>query len=558
MNYKTSFLLLLCSLNLLYSQRKIFKIPDSLKHKSYSYLDDRIYELRGDSSSASVYLYSYLAKAKRENNWKEILNGYQSILHESPSKLRLIYADSMIYAAKISKQNDLIGSAYLSKGIAYYWKNDIQHALDNFITANQYISQTNDSYLIYKVKYNIANIKVYLGFYDEAISLLSETTAHFKNQDERPYLNSLHLLGLCYNRIGNYGHCTETNNLGIAESERLQKLEMKPYFIHSEGVNHFFENNYHIAIENLKEALKIIGKSTDSGTIAIANFYIGKSFWQLKKYDQAVGFFKNVDSIYNKTGYIDPYLRETYELLIKYYKTKNDLNAQLYSIDQLLKADNYLNESYKYLVTRIHKEYDTSELIHQKDEINAQFMREKQHVTMFIVAVVILFTTSFVLTYKYFRNRRFYKKKFDELMVQLNNDHSNISKNKTNKEPILDISPETAATILRQLEKFEKDRKFLEKDLTLSKIAGMFNSNPKYLSTIISYYREKTFSKYINDLKIDYLISLLKTDKKIRKYSNGALADIAGFSSTQRFAHAFLARTEMPTSFFIEEIKKNN
>jgi len=34
------------------------------------------------------------------------------------------------------------------------------------------------------------------------------------------------------------------------------------------------------------------------------------------------------------------------------------------------------------------------------------------------------------------------------------------------------------------------------------------------------------------------------------------LAEEAGFSSTQRFATAFFTRTGMPTSYFIEELKK--
>ncbi len=70
---------------------------------------------------------------------------------------------------------------------------------------------------MYKVKYNIAIIKYFLGFYDEAISLFTECTDYFKEKNTRAYLNSLHLLGLCHNRIGNYGLCSEINKKGIEE-----------------------------------------------------------------------------------------------------------------------------------------------------------------------------------------------------------------------------------------------------------------------------------------------------------------------------------------------------
>jgi hypothetical protein len=81
-------------------QKIIYLAADSLENKSYGYLDEKIYELRKDSTKASVYLAAYLQKAKREHNWKEVTNAYQNILHQSPDKLRLIYADSMILAAK--------------------------------------------------------------------------------------------------------------------------------------------------------------------------------------------------------------------------------------------------------------------------------------------------------------------------------------------------------------------------------------------------------------------------------------------------------------------------
>ena len=111
--------------------------------------------------------------------------------------------------------------------------------------------------------------------------------------------------------------------------------------------------------------------------------------------------------------------------------------------------------------------------------------------------------------------------------------------------------------ILKQLEKFERDRKFLEKDLTLVKLAASFNSNTTYLSKIIYHVRGKGFVEYINDLKIDYVISLLQNDKKTRKYTNKALADEVGFSSTQRFATAFYSKIGMPTSYFVKNLRDN-
>lgn len=542
---------------LLCGQKVKSKIPDSLQNKSYSYLDERVYEFKKDSSQAAVYMYSYLEKAKNEKNVREIVNAYQNLLHQSPDNLRLVYADSMIYSATKSNDNALIGSAYLSKGIVYYGQKKQNLALDNYIIANNYISTTKDTYLIYKVKYHIALIKYYLGFYDEAISLFKECVNHFKeDENPRPYLNSLHCLGLCYSKIGNYGLSSQTNSLGLSESERLKNKDMEVYFIQSEGINEYFNHNYEIAIKKIKSTLKKIRENKDFANESIGNFYIGKSYWELKKTETALPYFQKVDQDFNTKGYIRPDLREAYELLISYYGNKNDLKQQLYYIDQLLKADHILNETFKYLIGKVHKEYDTKELLSERKKIHEELATQKHYDFIMKIIILLLFLMTSILTYRYFFNRAFYKKKFKELILKMTNEIKIKPKLKTVTFEILDINPDVVEHILQHLEKFETDKKFLEKDISLAKLASAFNSNIKYLSKIITHYKEKGFVEYINDLKIDYLISLLHTNKKIRNYTNQALAEEVGFTSTQRFASAFIARTEMPATYFIEQIKK--
>lgn len=544
--------------HLIIAQKKVFKIPDSLQNKNYNYLEERSYEVTNDSSKAAYYAAIYIKKAKNEQNWKELVNGYQNALHQSNNLLRIVYADSMIYAAKKSKDNTLIGSAHLSKGIVYYGLKQQNNALDNYIIANNYISRTNDNYLIHKVKYNIAQVKSYLGFYDEAISLLKECVEYYKDENPRPYLNSLHSLGLCYNKIGNYGFCTETNKIGISESKRLNITEMTHYFIHSDGINEYFKKNYDVAIKKIESSLTEISQKKDYANVAIGNFYIGKSYWELKKSDTAVSYFKKVDRTFLDKGYIRPDLLEVYELLIAYYKTKDNLKAQLYYIDQLLAAVKTLKETNKYLIGKVHKEYDTKVIVTEKDKMKAELLSQRYNDIIFISIIVVFFAVLLFLTYRHFKNRAVYKQKFNELMVQIKDDDRSKPKLKNDKSEILDINTDAVNNVLKQLDKFERDKKFLEKDVTLVKLAAAFNSNTKYLSKIIAHYKDKGFVDYINALKIDYLITLLHDDKRIRNYTNKALAEEAGFSSTQRFANAFLTKTGMPTSFFIEQLKEGD
>ena len=224
------------------------KILDSLSSKSYEYLSQSTVTYKADSIKSRMYASAWLEKAKSENNDFQLTHAYKAQINIVSKQFRLLYTDSMLTAAKKSKDIELIGSAYMTKGIVHFDRKEQMKALDNYLIADKYIVQTENQYLIYKLKYGIAQTKSYLGFYDEAISLFRACIDYFKEENDRAYLNSLHSLGLCYNRIGNYAWCTVTNQTGIDEGVRLSNLEMQPYFTHSEGVNLCSLKKYNEAI----------------------------------------------------------------------------------------------------------------------------------------------------------------------------------------------------------------------------------------------------------------------------------------------------------------------
>ena len=82
-------------------------------------------------------------------------------------------------------------------------------------------------------------------------------------------------------------------------------------------------------------------------------------------------------------------------------------------------------------------------------------------------------------------------------------------------------------------------------------------TNSKYLSKIINKYKEKTFSNYINDLRIEYAINKLYSDKQFRKYSIEAIADDLGFKSSRSFFGVFQKKTGISPSYFILELERD-
>lgn len=527
---------------------------DSLSQRSFDYLFDNIELHAKNTLLRETYLRAFIDKAKDEKNWDEIVYGYKNYIHYREGEEKVAYADSMVCAALQSGQKKLIGSAYLSRGIAFYGLKRHNEALDNYLTADEFISATDDQYLKSKTTYNIAHLKYYLGFYEEAILLFEKCRVFFRDHNARAYLNTLHSLALCYNMLGDYGTCGSYISLGLKEADRLDNHEMDSYFRHTSGVNNFFLRNYATAIAEIKASLPAIKENKDFGNIAVGHFYIGKSYWGLRKESLGLPHLKDVDRIFREQGYMRPDLRENYELLMRYYKKNDNAKAALFYVDQLLKADSVIKSTQSYLFERMHKEYDTKELMEERKRIQERLDRQERNETFLIVTIFITATVAVIAVVRHRRQRRDWQKKFEELMEQKHTSARN-QKGREAKDQT-DISREALDKLIPQLEKWERDRKFLDTDLSLARLAATFRTNTTYLSGAIAQERGKRFTEYINDLKIDYITAELKQSRKLREYNNGGLAEECGFTSTQRFVNAFKARNGISPTFFVEALKK--
>lgn len=525
-------------------------IPDSLSNKSYPYFRRNFLSAKGDRFKSAAYANAWLAKAQSEQNNTEIINAYKALLHSSDKNKRIIFADSLLAVAKRSSADGEIGSAYLTRGVAYYSVGKQSAALDNYILADEYISKSKDAYLIHKVKYQIAQTKYYLGFYQEAISLLRECLPYFRDENDRAYLNSLHLLSLCYNSTAHYSQCSLLNNEGLELAREVEIPEMIPYFKQSEGVNQYSVGHYNKAIGLLEEAIPSLAQYEDYPNLMVGYFYIGKCHWKLRQEETALPYLIKVDQTFEEQKYIRPDLRGNYEMLIAFYKRKSDLKSQLFYINRLLSVDSLLNTNYKYLSGKIHKDYDTKKLITEKKVIQDSLQKRQLTDTIIISLMAVVIA---VILYRYQANKKQYRKKFEELMAQ----KTPVQKPLTSYlDSGLDLNKEVAEAILKNLEKFERNHKYLERDMTLPKLAALLNTNQKYVTKVIAFYRGKKTIEYISDLKIDFIVEKLKTESRYRNYTNKALGEEAGFGSTQIFTKTFKNRTGMPPTFFIEALKR--
>lgn len=524
---------------------------DSLIQKDYELLYEKIDQTKG-RREVFRYLHAYLEKAKQEENLEEIIEGYKNYIYEVDYEQKIAYADSMLYTAELTRNNEVIGSALLTKGIVFYSGRDYNKALDNYLSANRLIASGDNDYLKYKIQYNIAQVKYYLGYYNEAVSILLMCADYFKEDNSRAYLNCLHSLSLCYTRLGNYPKSADINKLAVTESFRLKDSSMMLYLKHSEGVNDYYRKLYPESLVKLKSTIPELDKQKDFASLAVAYFYIASAYWDMGKREFALPFLLKVDEIFTDTRYIRPDLRKNYEMLIEYYNIQGNLKKELFYTHKLLQADKVLHNNYRYLSSRIHKEYDTTKLRDNNNDITLKLRYEK---TFRISALAVAgLMTPFIcyLLYKNIQLRR-YKRNFENykknILPKASENFSRLQRP--------NIPDALEQDLLKKLANFELRLGFLKKDLKIEKLAISFGTNYKYLSQVINFHKGMSYPDYISDLRINYIVKKLEEDSKLRNYNFGVIAEEAGFGTAQQFTEVFKKKMGMSLNYFLQEMIKN-
>ncbi|MDE1205393.1 helix-turn-helix domain-containing protein [Tenacibaculum sp. LAR 2:5] len=79
-----------------------------------------------------------------------------------------------------------------------------------------------------------------------------------------------------------------------------------------------------------------------------------------------------------------------------------------------------------------------------------------------------------------------------------------------------------------------------------------------YLSKIINHFKKESFSNYLNNLRIEYIVHRLKEDKVLRKFTIRTIADEAGFNNAESFSKAFFKAKGIKPSYFLKELEKRD
>lgn len=565
--YKGFLYLIIFIFSSFFSAQKTFSSEDYIRlRKNYE-------ELPENDERALPYIKTYLKEATREKNYNKIFQGYQdAVFYTRDKEKKLSYADDCVRQMLESHNDELISSAYLERGVIYYFFfKRYQPALNNYLKAYESSKNISDGFLRYRIVYQLGVVKSYLGYYTDASELFKECINYFEpltygnlhpniiHNNKKGYFNSLHQQIICYEKLKHFKLSDSLLAVGLKTLPTSERFDLeKAYFIKEKGISDYRKQKFNDAVSNLSTTLPVFKKYNDVTWFAVSSFYLGKSFEALKNDKSSISYFLKVDSIFQKQNFIIPELRSNYEILINYYNANSNKDAELFYTKQLIKVDNILGNDFQYLSPKIHKEYDTKALLEKRRilETNYNFS--------FLSAMLLLISVGVLLVIIYLK-----RKKEKNILSQykalenriLNQDNTSVIstsnyENQSFKDSKNSIPENVVNDILKKLEEFEQKKKFLKKGLTQQELSKSLGTNTTYLSQIVNEFKGKNFNSYLNELRIKYITTELYHNSKLLDYTIEGLSEKCGMSSRQNFSDIFTEINGVRPAYFLKKRKE--
>lgn len=490
-------------------------------------------------------------------------------LYQNPEDC-ISYSQSLLMSDKDIEHKiilrKIISQAYALQG-NYVQAVNISNQKDEDIT-----DEKSSSFVQLYGDYNLADQYQNLGLYSQSRKIITDILSNqellkSKNVKERAVLGKIYQL--------------QAINLGITRSyeSALQNLDKSDGYLDEKNgenrivkqENAIFRATFLMRLNKLEESKKQLDdgiKDIDrhGGSVFLSAFAyetMARYFFLKEDYNTAIIYLEKgllkIDNLpYNDMKLI------YYELLTKnYLALHNDEKYYYYNnlyTDLKTKLDGNKKEGIQYIV----------KLVETYQNKNIEYQKQHKFGQLKNVFIIVLFFVVGIIVYSFYESGRskdlkkqlgFFEKQKEreELrLAQANKQRNDIGKeNKTSEKDLLKVSKEKEDEILNKLIEWEESDHFLNKNMSISMLSAQTGINTKYLSEVINTTKGKNFNGYVNELRINHIAHLLKTDPAYLNYKVSYLAEYSGFSSHGAFTNVFKSVTGMSPNTYIQEILKN-
>ncbi|KPH10871.1 helix-turn-helix domain-containing protein [Chryseobacterium sp. ERMR1:04] len=526
--------------------------------------------IKRDLLLLALLLFSIIINGQSSPDFTILADKAFQKLYQNPDDC-ISYSQSLLISDqniehKIVLQN-IISQAYAMKG-DYVQSVNISSQKEN--SEKEGLSYFMQMFGDYSLADQYQNLNLYHQSQEIISNLLSDSKLFTKSENPKVKITIAKLYQL------------QAINFGINRNyvSALENLKKSDQFITPQNEenkitgleNNIFKSSYLMRQNKLEEAEKLLEKTiytienqnNNSSLHALAYENMSRYFFLKQDYNTSIqhlekGLLKIESLPYNGLKI------KIYESLAKsYLALHNDEKYHYYNklyMDLRTKLDSNAKEGIRYIV----------KLVENHQTQNLEFQKQNESKKLWSLVTVTFVVIIGLMIYFFIETRRnkdlqkqidfFEKQKKWEQIIHIavpeETEEQVIIIDKTLEKDSNKISKEKEGEILQKLEEWEHSDRYLNKNMSLSMLSAQMGVNTKYLSEVINNNKGKNFNGYINELRINHIAHLLKTDSTYLSYKVSYLAEFSGFSSHSAFTTVFKSVTGMSPNVYIQEISKN-
>lgn len=503
---------------------------------------------------------AYVKKAQAEGDTLELAQAFRLKAYDLDLSEGIKNVDSAIAIVnsiqKIKKVDldEFIALTHYTKGALYY-KSDMNYrALEESIKCYQLAKNTNNKGLVVYALIFITDIKSVYGQEDEAILLQRKTLEFLKKN--RSNIHNYDALYLSWTEQMSRGflfskeldsaakYVEHGTSLALKANDQTQLYIFR---IQQAKLNYYL-GNFRKAKDTL---IKYIEKRKDL-RMADDLFYLGMIEGEFGNDTKKKSYFLSIDSIVKVNNYpLRDNFNEVYQFLLKEaikenntFKTDEYLNRVVYYDSLLLSTQKKVRE-----ITL--KKFDLPLQEEEKQLLGDIISTKSKWLTWFYVisGMMLIGLSAYYIKYSQVKKRLAYvmDHKIDLENPTLSPERNETEDNKLDKKVV--------SKVLRNLEDWEEQKGFLDKNLTQQTLAKELNTNSAYLSQVINAHKKQNFVSYVKDLRITHAINDLKVNPEIvQTKSMIQIAEGYGFNSVGVFSKAFKDKIGLTPGVFFKRI----
>ena len=577
---------IICSVFFLISSVCLSQNNKTLSNKEYLILQDKVRTLT-NSNIDSAFFYANKIENSRNNFHKAFATGAKSYLFQIKGDSitsKQVYREAFIHLNKIPTSKEKIKlNAYLLNygGLADWKRGSFSKALDKYQKGEKLSEGIGDQVQVFKFKNNTALIKGEVGNYKSAISTSKQTN---KILDKIGYLFSKEQFSINKSNVNlNLGKFYE--DYYKKNNNRTELLDSAQFFynsavIYSEEMSYnkvkaimnlanifYLKNNFIEAEKNYQSVLIIAKENNFDNEYSKIIYNLGNLYYSTKNYKKALLFLKRVDSVYySKKSNPAEFLKSNY-YQAKIYNSVDNLeeaakHSEIY-LSNYEKREFKINKEITEVNFKLSEQDLKSEMYKIQNGYRYKSIFNRITISFFLILVFFLL----LLVINNIKKKRIAEQKVAELIEKYKSNEFNdlpaISENNNSKgialkNSVVTISSEKEKEILEKLKILEKKFYYLKPDFTQQYAARKIKTNTSYLSIIVNNHYDKTFSEYLNELRINYVIKEMISNSTYRKYSTQAIAESVGFKNAVSFTKSFNKRTGVTPVQFIKGLEKTD